>query len=352
LRRAWGDFSKLGFEYMNTSLKKLFGGVLGFALSVALLLSCAGDFEPVNYDSRKEGSISGSSSTGSLPSSSSTLASSSSGGEIGQVLSSSSDWDEPLSSSEEEQSSSSTDSLPSSSSNETQTSSSSTTQSSSSSSSEVRYSSLGADAITGTTSRYWDACKPSCVAASSCNISGVKHENNNVNNTCSNYNPQNAFACMNQAPWSVNDSVAYGFAAFGTGNYCGKCYQLQFFGISPITGKTMIVMVINQGISNNFDLMIPGGGVLTGNGFALQSQMNYNGSSISNIQNFRVLCSSTEDLERCVKNMCSQAFTFSNKELTYLKDGCDWYVDWFKVANNPSVLYREIDCPQELKDRY
>jgi hypothetical protein len=27
-----------------------------------------------------------------------------------------------------------------------------------------------------------------------------------------------------------------------------------------------------------------------------------------------------------------------------LKAGCQWYVDWFKSANNPTVRYKEVQC--------
>jgi hypothetical protein len=32
-------------------------------------------------------------------------------------------------------------------------------------------------------------------------------------------------------------------------------------------------------------------------------------------------------------------------------DACDWFVDWFEVADNPEFLYKEIPCPQALIDR-
>ncbi len=80
-----------------------------------------------------------------------------------------------------------------------------------------------------------------------------------------------AFMCWSGVPWQVGPNLSYGFAAASGGNYrCGRCYQLQFTGggqqgqnNSVLNGKMMIVQVINNGgvQANQFDLLIPGGGV-------------------------------------------------------------------------------------------
>ena len=76
--------------------------------------------------------------------------------------------------------------------------------------------------------------------------------------------------CWSGVPWQVGPNLSYGFAAASGGNYrCGRCYQLQFSGSghngqkNSLNGKMMIVQVINNGgvAQNQFDLLIPGGGV-------------------------------------------------------------------------------------------
>jgi len=73
--------------------------------------------------------------------------------------------------------------------------------------------------------------------------------------------------CYWGAPWSVSDTLSFGFAAYN-GVDCGTCFQIQFTGKGQyndkdpgsvaINGKTMIVQVINIGgiAANQFDLLI------------------------------------------------------------------------------------------------
>ena len=72
----------------------------------------------------------------------------------------------------------------------------------------------------GVTTRYWDCCKPSCgwpgkASVSSpvqtCAQDGVTPVSSNTRSGCN--TDGTAFACNNQQPWSVNDTLSYGFAA-------------------------------------------------------------------------------------------------------------------------------------------
>jgi hypothetical protein len=226
---------------------------------------------------------------------------------------------------------------------------------------------------TGKTTRYWDACKPSCAwtgnvsggrpVAKSCNAYGAKLNDANTGSACPNANSTNqSYTCMDQAPWAVNDNVAYGFAATTGNGYCGRCFQLQFSdngeggSSGTIQGKTMIVMVSNIGgdvHKDQFDIMIPGGGVGIYN--ALTYQLQQNGVSSPSLGDqyggFRSPnnggCGNNAT---CVQNMCNSAFSGSG--LANLKRGCDWFVSWFKIANNPNILYKEVDCPADLLSRY
>jgi hypothetical protein len=48
-----------------------------------------------------------------------------------------------------------------------------------------------------------------------------------------------------------------------------------------------------------------------------------------------------------VRAACADVFG----DFPELRAGCDWYVDWLSLADNPNLVYREVDCPAELIDR-
>jgi uncharacterized repeat protein (TIGR02543 family) len=54
--------------------------------------------------------------------------------------------------------------------------------------------------------------------------------------------------------------------------------------------------------------------------------------------------------QSCLRAKCNDVF--SDPKHALLKEGCNFYADWFMAANNPKVTYRETTCPQELIDRY
>lgn len=221
----------------------------------------------------------------------------------------------------------------------------------------------------GKTTRYWDSCKPSCAwtanapvtqanphgAAISCDASGGKLSNANARNACE--SGGTSYTCMDQAPWAVNENLSYGFAASHTNGDCGKCFELTFtnspHGGTSITGKKMVVMISNIGGdvgATQFDIMIPGGGVGIFN--ALSSQISSNGgpgnpSLGQQYGGFRATCGNNAT---CIRNMCAAAF--NTPALAHLKAGCDWYVDWFNIADNPNVTYTQVNCPQALVDKY
>jgi len=60
-----------------------------------------------------------------------------------------------------------------------------------------------------------------------------------------------AFTCVDNQPWAVNSSLAYGFAAAAiTGSneaaWCCQCYELTFTS-GPVSGQKMVVQVTNTG---------------------------------------------------------------------------------------------------------
>jgi hypothetical protein len=203
------------------------------------------------------------------------------------------------------------------------------------------------------TTRYWDACKPSCGWASnaggnpakSCDVKGAVLSNDDAANACAGNGP--AYTCMKQAPWKVSDNLSYGFAASHTNGDCGKCFELSFNN-----GKKMVIMVSNIGgdVSNGqFDLMIPGGGV--GQFNALSNQISQNGGSSGDLGaqygGFRATCGPDKN---CIRNKCNSAF--GSAALADLKAGCEWYIDWFDAADNPTANSVSVTCPQALVDKY
>jgi len=154
---------------------------------------------------------------------------------------------------------------------------------------------------------------------------------------------------MSQAPWSVSDNLAYGFAATNADNSnCGKCYRLDFKD-GGLSGKTMIVKVSNIGSDvgdSHFDIMIPGGGVGLYN--ALSTQVQQSGATANLGQQyggFRATCGASDS---CIRGMCDSNF----KNLPDLKAGCYWYIDWYKMSDNPNVTAGEVDCPAALNAKW
>lgn len=211
----------------------------------------------------------------------------------------------------------------------------------------------------GWASRYWDCCKPACGWQANVRTGSPMTSCDKQNNRMTgNYDARNAcegggtaHMCWSGVPWAVSDKLSYGFAAASGGNYvCGRCYQLQFTGsghngsnpgASSLNGKTMIVQVINNGgvASDQFDLLIPGGGV--GEFNACSSQW---GTSDLGAQygGFLLGCSGNKD---CVRQKCQTVF--ANRP--DLMRGCDWFLGWFNAADNPNFVVKQIACPQDIK---
>jgi hypothetical protein len=214
--------------------------------------------------------------------------------------------------------------------------------------------------MSGWASRYWDCCKPACGwkgnvsrgnPMMSCDVSD--------NSLGGNYDAVNAcqgggtaYMCWNAVPWSVSDTLSYGYAAASGSNYtCGRCYQIQFTGTNntngdkkgtpALNGKTMIVQIINNGgvQATQFDLLIPGGGVGALNACSTQW-----GSGTDLGSQYGGWLSECNGSASCVQQKCQAAF--SNKP--DLMDGCNWFLNWFGASNNPDFLYQKIACPAAL----
>ncbi|PQE16309.1 glycoside hydrolase family 45 protein [Rutstroemia sp. NJR-2017a WRK4] len=196
----------------------------------------------------------------------------------------------------------------------------------------------------GKTTRYWDCCKPSCawsgkasLAAGSgpvgtCDVKDSPLTDSNAVNGC---DGGSSYMCSDQSPYAVTDDLAYGYAAVNIAggsesSWCCACYELTFTS-TAIAGKKMIVQATNTGGdlgANQFDLAIPGGGVGIFNGctteFGAPSSgwgAQYGGISAADS------CSSFP---------------------AALKPGCDFRFGWFMGADNPTVDFKQVECPAAL----
>jgi len=229
----------------------------------------------------------------------------------------------------------------------------------------------------GWASRYWDGCKQSCswggktqyppLAGSdrcrACGIDGHSEIAATDNNKSSCDNSGNSYTCFDFIPHKVNDNLAYAFAASPT-DQCGKCFQLQFDGgfkhgapkvnHKAVEGKTLIVMTSNMGgdvSQGQFDILIPGGGLGQYNSFSGQIGV----SEVQLGEQYGGLLSTCEKesnynaskYKQCLTDKCNSVFSDET-----LKAGCLFYADWFEAAGNPTMLYKEVTCPQYLIDKY
>ncbi|KAI1840614.1 hypothetical protein JX265_004530 [Neoarthrinium moseri] len=192
---------------------------------------------------------------------------------------------------------------------------------------------------TGKSTRYWDCCKPSCAWSKKAAVNQPvltcdKNDNPLTNvDTKSGCDGGSAFTCSNNSPWAVNDQVAYGFAATAISggsesSWCCACYKLTFTS-GPVAGKTMVVQSTNTGGdlgSNQFDILMPGGGVGLFDGCKAEFGTSLPGAQYGGI-------SSQADCNSFPSN---------------LKAGCNWRFDWFKNADNPGLTFEQVQCPSEI----
>ncbi|HEU4579625.1 MAG TPA: hypothetical protein VFS67_15310 [Polyangiaceae bacterium] len=199
----------------------------------------------------------------------------------------------------------------------------------------------------GYTTRYWDCCQTHCAQfdGHKCGQDGISRTGDS-NSAC---NGGGSFACYDEAPRAVSDCLSYGYIAKANPN-CGGCYRIQFTGegqYNPnepgsrlIKGKQMIVKVSNTGSDvngNQFDLMIPGGGVGLFNACSRQWNSNDLGAQYGG---FLTNCTGGHsEKKECVRRNCMKI------PAGPARDGCLWFVDWFEVADDPKFTSQPVDCP-------
>jgi hypothetical protein len=167
--------------------------------------------------------------------------------------------------------------------------------------------------------------------------------------------------CWNFVPVTNGDNIAYAFAAHN-GVGCGTCFQLDFtgeshnpkpetghdFGSQSLANKSMIVQVINTGgiEPGQFDLLVPGGGVGEFNACSSQWGTDDLGEQYGG---FFLACQKEHEFEyepsrQCARDWCDRIFN----DKPELHAGCSWFVEWFALADNPTMKYKEVPCPAEL----
>ncbi|KAG9019021.1 hypothetical protein FRB90_007193 [Tulasnella sp. 427] len=196
-------------------------------------------------------------------------------------------------------------------------------------------------ASAGVTTRYWDCCKTSCAWNGKAVVTAPVTTCDKSNNPLSDVNAQSgcnsgaAYACGDNSPTIVSDTLAYGFAAVNLSgqteaDWCCSCYKLTFTS-GPVVGKTMIVQASNTGGDvggAQFDLMIPGGGV----GAFPQGCQNQYGDISGWGQQYGGVSSRAQ---------CSNL-------PAALQAGCQFRFDWFLGADNPNVSWEKVTCPKTL----
>jgi len=192
---------------------------------------------------------------------------------------------------------------------------------------------------TGTTTRYWDCCKPSCAwndlamlginsATISCDINDNPLASTSIQSGC--VSGGTAYMCSNQTPWAVSATLAYGFAAVASGaEECCQCYQLDFTS-TAIAGKTMIVQATNTGGdvgATQFDIAMPGGG------FGIFDGCTNEWGATPAVWGAQFGGPSTDT--------CPQ---FPTK----LQAGCEFRWNWYQGADNPTVNWSKVACPNAI----
>jgi hypothetical protein len=116
-------------------------------------------------------------------------------------------------------------------------------------------------------------------------------------------------------------------------------------GVTAIAGKQMIVQVINIGgiASDQFDLMIPGGGV----GAMTAGCSAQWGSSVDLGTTYGGYATECSNDATCIRNHCQAAFG-SNATLMA---GCEWFLGWYSGADNPALIYKQVTCPTQITSK-
>ncbi len=241
---------------------------------------------------------------------------------------------------------------------------------------------LGPNACKGYSTRYWDCCKAHCgwsgnvpsgvKPVTSCSQAGSPQTGQyNAKSACDTPGANSSHTCFSMRPWQVSGTLSYGFAAVpASGDICGRCYQLEFDGTghydandagsAKLKGKTMVVQATNIGYDvsgGQFDILIPGGGVGAFDACTQQWKISDPKQLGAQYGGFLTACkqdgsnNTHAKVKACLKGRCQAVFKSASFSDADLLAGCNWFADWFEVADNPNLRYTEVECPQALIDR-
>uniref|UniRef100_A0A1I7SBZ3 cellulase n=1 Tax=Bursaphelenchus xylophilus TaxID=6326 RepID=A0A1I7SBZ3_BURXY len=198
----------------------------------------------------------------------------------------------------------------------------------------------------GTTTGYWDCCKPSCAWPGKTNLKTRPSlacdkfdrplNDSNAWSACGKHGV--AYMCSHEQPWAVNDQLSYGFAAvklagMSEDGWCCSCYELTFTE-GPVKGKKFVVQATNTGGDlgeNHFDMAIPGCGVGYLNGCTAQHHAPKDGWG----KRYGGISAVSE---------CSQL-------PQELQPGCHWRWSWYLGAQIPKVTFKRVKCPKEITEK-
>lgn len=238
---------------------------------------------------------------------------------------------------------------------------------------EIKYVEGGLSGTAGL-SRYWNCCKPSCASKEEAAKGNQARQCDSYMHRLYDYSATSkceggeATACFSQVPFAIDgcDDIGFGFGTIGSPdpNICGRCFLLEFTGEGVWTtkdthralkNKKLIFMGINRGYADelSFGLLIPGGGPgLYPNGclgiFSGDMGAKW-GGVLTDCQDEAGMSDdvkSNTERKQCLIRKCTENFTGQPRE------GCLFYAYFLEAAGNPKVTYKEIECPQILKDKY
>ena len=193
--------------------------------------------------------------------------------------------------------------------------------------------------------------------------------------------------------------LSYGFVSASRFDApaCGKCFEFTYdggshtdsplhivrIGSQRLLGKSLIVQATDLDPSlskGQFDLKVPGGGPNGPDGCKRQFFNARPALDLGNAQGgFLAKCRGCDaqghcaaidlggvnygkpemeirqEILSCFLRMCDAAFERSDdnryKDWSLLHNSCHWFVNFYEAADEPSMHYREVECPHEIKHR-
>ena len=240
---------------------------------------------------------------------------------------------------------------------------------------EIKYVEGGASGEGGL-SRYWNCCKPNCASEEQAAKGNQARQCNAYMHRLYDYSTKSkceggtATTCFSQSPFVIDgcDNIGFGFATVGakSSDICGRCFLIEFTGEGYYTtkdnhrklkNKKLILMAIHRGYADydgqGFNLLVPGGGhgmYETGcvGIFSGDEGAKY-GGLLQDCQGEAGMYDGEEGYNArkdCLIRKCKENFTDE------VREGCLFYANFLEAAGNPSYTFKEVECPQILKDRY